>query len=65
MPGSGYSEAAALARTVLNKWNRKKHNIATRYDEEGNFDQGWEDLKRQLDDERDKVKKQRLESTEE
>ena len=46
---SGYNECADLARTILNKWNRTKFNIPTRYDEAGEFDQGWQNLKSQLD----------------
>ena len=61
---SGYNECAELARAIKNKWNRIKYNITTRYDEAGEFDQGWQTLKRQLDDVKDKAdaKRQRLDS---
>ena len=59
---SGYNECADLARAILNKWNRTKYNITTRYDSNGDFDAGWQQLKRQLDEAKEPVaKRQRLE----
>jgi hypothetical protein len=58
---SGYKECADLARAILNKWNRTKYGITTRYDEAGDFDIGWQQLKRQLDDAKEPVaKRQRV-----
>lgn len=56
-PGKGYAQCQQLAKSILNKWYRKKLDIATTYDPEGRFDEGWRDLQRTLDKERSKVKR--------
>lgn len=52
---SGYGESADLARTIMNKWNRTKLAKPGGYDEKTDFDQGWQALKRQLDDAKEKA----------
>ena len=43
-PGSGYKECQALARSILNKFNRQKYNIQTKYDAGGKFEDNWKQL---------------------
>jgi len=40
-PGPGYNPCQILAKNILNKWYRSRHDIKTTYDADGNFDQGW------------------------
>lgn len=54
--GNGYNPCQQLAKNILNKWYRKTLDIATTYDAEGRFDEGWRDLQRVLDKERTKAK---------
>lgn len=62
--GSGYADSAGLAKRILDKWARVKHNIKTTYDDQGKFDRGWESLHRKLHAERSKAgppaKRQRI-----
>jgi len=50
--GAGYNDCQTLAKSILNKWYRKRFNIQTTYDSEGRFDKGWRSLQMQLDRER-------------
>ena len=55
MAGSGYQESATLAKKIMDKWARVRHNIRTTYDDSGKFDRGWESLRAKLHVERSKA----------
>lgn len=55
LTNQGYTECSSLSKQILSKWNRIKFDIQTTYQnngEDGAHERGWEQLKRQLNDER-------------